>query len=209
MDNFTVSLKLALPDAKKRRVVVITLHTTASAERLANLKEAAVRACDAEMIYLLEQENLLNNAVYNTSCLNTYLAYRPKSTDKSAYDLAFEREFKPMDRTLIRYKKSLVMSSILINSVGKRRDDLDISIGDAVEAANNVNAELELAALKDNRRLIPVHAIVSSFDPVVTGILPFFHALSGCDSNSSLFLASVKSQYSTSSGQVRSAPLIL
>ncbi|VDI43117.1 Hypothetical predicted protein [Mytilus galloprovincialis] len=63
---------------------VKTLHTISSAERLANLKDAAIRACDAEMIDRIEKENLLNKAVYHAACLTTYLAYRPKSNDKSA-----------------------------------------------------------------------------------------------------------------------------
>ncbi|VDI74168.1 Hypothetical predicted protein [Mytilus galloprovincialis] len=61
---------------------VKTLHTISSAERLANLKDAAIRACDAEMIDRIEKENLLNKAVYHAACLTTYLAYRPKSNDK-------------------------------------------------------------------------------------------------------------------------------
>ncbi|VDI55671.1 Hypothetical predicted protein, partial [Mytilus galloprovincialis] len=87
---------------------VKTLHTISSAERLANLKDAAIRACDAEMIDRIEKENLLNKAVYHAACLTTYLAYRPKSNDKSA----------------------------------------DISIGDAVKAANSIKAELELLEIK-------------------------------------------------------------
>ena len=166
---------------------VKTLHTISSAERLANLKDAAIRACDAEMIDRIEKENLLNKAVYHAACLTTYLAYRPKSNDKSAYDLAFERVVEIIDRDLICDKKSLLLSSLLTmyqsflpdkisktycNSSklkaklekhykdaivffaqqGQGKSSIvfasDISIGDAVKAANSIKAELELLEIK-------------------------------------------------------------
>lgn len=64
---------------------VITLNICAFAERIVNLKDAAVRVFDLEMIYQIEQENFLNNAVYHAACLTIYLAYRLKFTVKSAY----------------------------------------------------------------------------------------------------------------------------
>ncbi|VDI26975.1 Hypothetical predicted protein [Mytilus galloprovincialis] len=45
------------------------LHTILSAEKLVNLKDADVRACNTEMINRKEQDNLLNNAVYHAACL--------------------------------------------------------------------------------------------------------------------------------------------
>lgn len=54
---------------KKSKCIIfkITLHTIASVVRLGNLKDATIRACDAKMIYQLEQVILLNNAVYNAA----------------------------------------------------------------------------------------------------------------------------------------------
>lgn len=49
---------------------MVTLHTIACVERFANLKDAAVRSCNTETIYQLEQENLLSYAIYNAACLN-------------------------------------------------------------------------------------------------------------------------------------------
>ena len=57
---------------KKSHKRVKTLHTISSAERLVNLIDAAFRACDGEMINRIEQDNLLNNAVYHAACLTTY-----------------------------------------------------------------------------------------------------------------------------------------
>lgn len=65
------------------------------------------------MIYRIEQENLLINAVYHAACLTTYLAYIPKSTDTSTYNLVFERVVKIINRDHIRNKKSHFMSFIL------------------------------------------------------------------------------------------------
>ena len=44
-----------------------------------------------------------------------------------------------------------------------------------------------IAATVDRRRYIPVHEICSSFASVFTSILPAVHALTGCDSVSSLY----------------------
>ncbi|CAC5414894.1 unnamed protein product [Mytilus coruscus] len=138
MDNLTVSLKLVPPDAKKRRVevgvdkciicdsVVDEILITSTESGRKSLINAAAKRHDDLFSYLnefcnetaselpyLEPDNLLNNAVYHAACLTTYLTYRPKSTDKSAYDLAFERVVEIIDRDLIRDKKSLVLSSLL------------------------------------------------------------------------------------------------
>lgn len=75
---------------------------------LSHVQDAAVSACNSEMIYQQEHDNLLNKA----ACLNV-LAYRSKSIETSAYDLAFEIEVLIIDRDLIRFKTYLVMSSIL------------------------------------------------------------------------------------------------
>lgn len=40
---------------------------------------------------------------------------------------------------------------------------------------------------KDGRRLIPVHSICSILNPVLCNILPAAHAITGCDTTSSLF----------------------
>lgn len=48
---------------------MITLHTIVFVVRFANLKDAAVRVCDDEMIYQLEQDNLLNNVRHNVAFL--------------------------------------------------------------------------------------------------------------------------------------------
>jgi hypothetical protein len=40
---------------------------------------------------------------------------------------------------------------------------------------------------KDGHRFIPVHEIINSLNPVFCQILPAAHALSGCDTTSSMF----------------------
>jgi hypothetical protein len=45
---------------------------------------------------------------------------------------------------------------------------------------------------KDGRRFIPVHEIVNSLNPVFCQILPVAHALSGCDTTSSMFVIGEK-----------------
>lgn len=62
---------------------------------------AAVIACEAEIINRIEKDNLLNKAVYHAARLITYLAYRAKSSDKYVYNLAFERVFEITDKAVI------------------------------------------------------------------------------------------------------------
>jgi hypothetical protein len=44
-----------------------------------------------------------------------------------------------------------------------------------------------VSSTKDRRRYIPVHEICSTLNPVFTNILPAAHAVTGCDTTSSLF----------------------
>ena len=44
-----------------------------------------------------------------------------------------------------------------------------------------------ITSTKDGRCFIPVHEIVNSLNPVFCQILPAAHALSGCDTTSSMF----------------------
>jgi hypothetical protein len=49
--------------------------------------------------------------------------------------------------------------------------------------------------VKDNRRYIPVHELSRSFSPTACQILPVAHALTGCDTTSSLFRIGKKSVF--------------
>ena len=44
-----------------------------------------------------------------------------------------------------------------------------------------------ISSTKDGRRFIPVHDICNSIDPVTCKILPAVHAVTGCDTTSSMF----------------------
>jgi hypothetical protein len=44
-----------------------------------------------------------------------------------------------------------------------------------------------ISSTKDGRRFIPVHDICNSIDPVICKILPAVHAVTGCDTTSSMF----------------------
>ena len=44
-----------------------------------------------------------------------------------------------------------------------------------------------ISSTKDGRRFIPVHDICNSIDPVICKILPAVHAVTGCDTTSSIF----------------------
>ena len=54
-----------------------------------------------------------------------------------------------------------------------------------------------VTSVKDGRRFIPVHDLCKSLGPIVCKILPAAHALTGCDTTSSLFGIGKKSVLKT------------
>ncbi|CAC5420188.1 unnamed protein product [Mytilus coruscus] len=52
-----------------------------------------------------------------------------------------------------------------------------------------------IGTIKDNRRFFPIHQLCSSMTEIICRVLPAVHALSGCDTTSSLFGIGKKSVY--------------
>ncbi|CAC5385107.1 unnamed protein product [Mytilus coruscus] len=122
LENENVSIKI---HARDRNLAIINLleseNITFRARRLANLNDVTVRAGDADMIYLIKHENLLNNAVYHAACLTTCLAYRPNYTKRS-----FCRIGKKSVCNLLRTKLSH-----FYNLVALENGDVDSAVDDA------------------------------------------------------------------------------
>ena len=52
-----------------------------------------------------------------------------------------------------------------------------------------------IGTIKDNRRFLPIHQLCSSLPEIICRVLPAVHALSGCDTTSSLFGIGKKSVF--------------
>ncbi|KAG6932509.1 hypothetical protein G0U57_021366 [Chelydra serpentina] len=135
------------------------LHRIETFERAANLREAALRRGDADMLRRVSVEDLIaKEAVYHSTCISSYLSktnLKAKqsshaATIQSPYDIAFHQLIEEIDSDLMDNKKALLLSKLL-----QRYKAL---LPSEIETASYSSSKLQARLVKHYGSAISFHA---------------------------------------------------